>query len=163
MSGAVAACKILGWAQACSDVVCLPVRCVGTDSNSGTPWVSSRACTRVDAPVHEGVGVKLVYARVCVCVCWAVPLSNEARWWLATIGGGEVNSRWRFREASAGLCGIRCGVRVQCDGRQARVVARTCASTHGARGVCACRDLGQNGLSSVPAGLFDHTSALRTL
>ena len=42
----------------------------------------------------------------------------------------------------------------------------TTASAHAwrdARGGCACRELFANSLSSVPAGLFDHTTALSYL
>ena len=74
-------------------------------------------------------------------------------------GGNERRARgwWpeRGRGAGSGLSGAR-----------ACVSGATTASAHAWRGAwagCACRDLDRNSLSSVPAGLFDHTTALSYL
>ena len=61
----------------------------------------------------------------------------------------------RGRGAGSGLSGAR-----------ACVSGATTASAHawrGARAACACRYLSQNSLSSVPAGLFDHPTAMSRL
>ena len=76
---------------------------------------------------------------------------------MVVTGGARARGCWpeRGRGAGSGLSGAR-----------ACVSGATTASAHawrGARAGCACRYLDRNSLSSVPAGLFDHTTALSQL
>ena len=72
-------------------------------------------------------------------------------------GGARARGCWPERGRGAGS---------RLSGSRACVSGATSASAHawrGARAGCACRYLGANSLSSVPAGLFDHTTALSYL